>query len=87
MTEDQSTARDREQEPQEAQEPQELGREDNIEALGREVGTETRHETRADGSVAYFTTETGEEDVDRERAEEGIPAREVGTPTTEGSEQ
>lgn len=49
----------------------------------RELGTENvdgrRHEVRPDGSIAYFG-DNGEEDVDRELAEAGIPAREVGTP-------
>ena len=50
--------------------------------IPRELGTDAsgrRYEVRPDGSYAYF--EDGEDDdVDRELAEAGIPAREVGTP-------
>jgi hypothetical protein len=49
----------------------------------RELGTEDvdgrRYEVRPDGSYAYFGQD-GDEEVDRELAEAGIPAREVGTP-------
>lgn len=57
-----------------------------VAAAERELGTEDvsrerkrKHEVRPDGSIAYFT-ELEETAAERELAEAGIPAREVGTP-------
>ncbi len=68
------------------EQPDELGSDEPVEVIDpvadyadREVGTETKHEKRADGSIAYFT-EGQETDADRERAAQGIPEREVGSP-------
>lgn len=58
-----------------------------VEAAERELGSQEdlpkerkrKHEVRPDGSIAYFD-ELEETAAEREQADAGIPARELGTP-------